>query len=413
MTRTLLTAALAVPLFVAPLVAQAADPTVADLHLGGDSTQATTVALRAHEVYRLEITPARALILVRLRSRFPERPLEARPVTDRTPPAGGAVFAIAPPRTGDYIVELTNTGVGSTHVRIVRELPAGSRLATGDSTRAAPSPLAASDSEATVLDETYPALPSIVLLMGEIAYRVETQPREAAAAVEIRTRAGNVPILALPTGTAGGPGFVVIPTSTDEYRVTVATIEPVRVRIIRDPKATARWVRIAEATRDLPRAGISVRAVAIGAFPRPVTGSDSTASGVGIDMCFGSVARGGWTTGPIAGCVFSLAIYKRNHQADVVAISIVPRLVLTPPRMTTQFSLGVSVGIGTTVQSSQSQSYFMLGLSGVVERPMSRHWVLEAEAGFTAVNASQNAYPSSNPAIAYAPRAALGLQYRP
>ena len=81
--------------------------------------------------------------------------------------------------------------------------------------------------------------------------------------------------------------------------------------------------------------------------------------------------------------------------------------------MATQLSLGASAGIGTTVQSSHTQTYWMLGLSGIVERPMSRHWVIEMEAGLTAVSASKSVYPTTKPAIAYAPRAALGLQYRP
>lgn len=406
-----------------PVLAQAPyDSVIADLHLGGDSVQATVVPLRAHEAYLVEVTPARAQIRLHLRTSASQQLLAPIARADRAPPDGGAVSGLAPRHSGEYIVELTNPGAGATHVRIIWETtvrrPAASFLPAA---AAAP----ADEAPTTVFDETFPGPAASVLLAGDVVYRVEISPATTSARVAIysaRSRSGP-PLMMYPTDEraigAGGATFVIIPTNTDEYRLDVAVSgdEPARVRIIRDPKESARWVRVAEETRDLPRAGLSARAVAIGAFPRPSRAysdtTDLTASGLGMDLCFGTVARGGWTGGPIGGCAFSLAFYRRSRQADVLAVSIAPRLVLSPPHMTTQFSLGLSVGIGTTTRGTLNQSYGMVGLSGIVERAMSRHWVLEAEAGFTAISASKNSFTGSHPALAYTPRVAIGVQYRP
>jgi hypothetical protein len=400
------------------------DSVIADLHLGGDSVQAAVVALRTHEAYLVEVAPARAQIRLHLRASAPQPFLAPIALADRAPPDGGAVFGLAPRRSGEYVVELTNPDIGATHVRVIWETILRELTAPVPPTGVA-SEVVVDERPTTVFDETFPGPPASVLLAGDVVYRVEISPATTSARVAIhsaRSRSGP-PLVMYPTDEraigAAGATFVIIPTNTDEYRLDVAVSgdEPARVRIIRDPKESARWVRVAEETRDLPRAGLSARAVAIGAFPRPSLAysdtTDLTASGLGMDLCFGTVARGGWTGGPIGGCAFSLAFYRRNHQADVVAISIAPRLVLTPPHMTTQFSLGLSVGIGTATRGSLNQSYGMVGLSGIVERAMSRHWVLEAEAGFTAVSTSKNVFTGSHPALAYSPRAAIGVQYRP
>jgi hypothetical protein len=90
--------------------------TVAILHLGGDSAQATRIELRSTTAYRVEVRPARAVVRLTLIARYPERALRAMP----SEPAGDArAFTLVPERAGEYLVELTNPYVGITEIRVL------------------------------------------------------------------------------------------------------------------------------------------------------------------------------------------------------------------------------------------------------------------------------------------------------
>ena len=93
--------------------------------LGGDSSQASGVTLRARATYRVQVQPARADLQIRRRLTGPTPPpfLTQTPVPALDTLTHWRTFDITADSGGQHFVELTNPGVGSTLVRVTMLRP--------------------------------------------------------------------------------------------------------------------------------------------------------------------------------------------------------------------------------------------------------------------------------------------------
>ncbi len=246
-------------------------------------------------------------------------------------------------------------------------------------------------------DETFAPGSAIVpriVLDAHMVYRIVTQPGQAVN-VSYSRRPTLPPLFMVPL--EGGPpeasgeaSFLVVPQSTDEYRIdiTYTTNQPVRLEIWTDPKEMSRMARVRALSAGQPAAGFGLRAVYFGPFVRPgpefnaATAQRGTASAAGIEACLGVIPRGEWISGPVGGCVLAVArLFRPDTAGGMWLLSTEPRWELSPPRAAVEQSVVVTVGIGTTV-SHGSGDYFELGLGyDVATRALGRGLYVEAEAG--------------------------------
>jgi len=285
-----------------------------------------------------------------------------------------------------------------------------------------------------VLDEMFAVGPSAlaprIVLQGGVVYRVEVQPAQGEMSVRSVRHPSLPPLFMVPLeggGPVGGSqiaAFLLVPRSTEEYRIDVVAegTEPIRVRIWTDPKEMSRYARMREATRGIPTAGVSVRAVYMGAFVRPdlkspVPGvSRATASAMGTEVCFGVVPRGAWISGRFGGCVLALGGFTRPDSAGGLwFIGTEPRYELTAPGAAIEQSLVLTVGIATTfgtAGSSRRTDYLALALGyHVATRLLGRRLYGEAEADLARMQDLGGGLEPTGTA-SLVPRLATGLQLR-
>jgi hypothetical protein len=296
------------------------------------------------------------------------------------------------------------------------------------STTPPPSPRHDSLARELILDEVVAvgpsAIPLRVTLTEGTVYRLEAQPGSADIVVRSVRQPSLPPLFLMPLVGGGPPGasqasaFLLVPRSTQEYRidVTVTGTDPVRLRVWTDPREMSRYARMRQATAHLPMAGLSVRAAYYGAFVRPGP-AQATASAFGVETCFGVVPRGAWASGPIGGCVLALGVYSRPDSAGkLLLIATEPRLELGAPGATLEKSLVLTIGLGTafSVPRHTKMDYLALGLgleAATRVVGLGRHWYIEAEAGvarFQQLGAGLE--PTGRASLV--PHLALGLQLR-
>ena len=278
-----------------------------------------------------------------------------------------------------------------------------------------------------VLDEMFAVgqsafAPRVVLTEGTV-YRLEIQPATASIRVHSARRLSLPPLFLVPLE-GGGPvganqtaAFLLVPRSTEEYRfdVVVDGTEPVRVRVWTDPREMSRYARMREATRNLPMAGLGLRAAYLGSFVRAPAGTAAgTASATGIEACLAVVPRGEWISGPVGGCVLILGRYWRpGSTAGMWYIGTEPRYELSRPGTSLETSVTATVGIGTSVSSKKMDVLALgLGLEAATPVPAThrRLW-LEADAGLTRMQQLAGGPETIGPAKVV-PRLGLGLQLR-
>jgi hypothetical protein len=281
-------------------------------------------------------------------------------------------------------------------------------------------------------DETFAPgsnfVPRVTLEAGTV-YRIETEPGQPVS-VSYSRRPAAQPLFLVPLS-GGGPeasgsaAFLVVPQSTDEYRIDIqwTQTEPVRLTIWTDPKEMSRWARMRASTAGLPTAGLSVRAVYLGGFVRPAwrswvsqTTPRGLASAYGLEACVAVLPRGGWFSGPWGGCALALARLTRPDSAGGLwRLSIEPRYELSRPGAVVQQSVALTLGIATTVGlpgSAANTDYVGIGLGyQVATRALGRHLYVEADAGLTRM---QQLGPGIEPLgrASVVPDLAAGLQYR-
>jgi hypothetical protein len=304
--------------------------------------------------------------------------------------------------------------------------PPTTRAALPDT--AAPDTLAARQIFNDVFAPGSAIVPRIVL-DKDVVYRIETEPGQEVS-VSYSRRPGPQPLFLVPL--EGGPpeasqtaSFLVVPRSTEEYRIDIlyTTDQPVRLRVWTDPKEMSRWARMRAATGNQPAAGVGVRAVFLGAFVRPHPQSlvfpeppRGTTSARGVEACLAVVPRGAWISGPVGGCVLAIARFVRPDSAGGLwMLSSEPRLTLSAPEARLEQSVVLTVGIGTTIglaRGQQRTDYLALGLGyQVATRLLGRHLYADAEAGVARMQELGGGLETVGKA-SIVPRLAAGLQLR-
>lgn len=317
------------------------------------------------------------------------------------------------------------------HALISLALAASAQRLAAQNPPPAATPAAARDSMAReqILNEIIPVgatfAPRVTLIEGTV-YRVEIQPASATFSVRSARRPSLPPLFLIPLGGGGPPGvsqtaaFLLVPRSTEEYRFDVAAYgtEPVRLRVETDPREMARYTRMREATKNLSPAGLSLRAVYLGAFIRPqrsdLLDQAGSASATGVEACFALVPRGAWSFGRLGGCALSIARYQRPDPAGGMwFVGTEPAYVLSRPGATIETSIVATLGIGAATPPF-NMDYLDLGLGFQVATGipgLGRHWHAEAEAGFARLQELGNGLEPKGRAN-IVPHLGLGLQFR-
>ena len=280
-----------------------------------------------------------------------------------------------------------------------------------------------------VLNEIIPPgatfAPRVTLIDGTV-YRVEIQPSTATVSVRSARRPSLPPLFLIPLEGGGAPGvsqtaaFLLIPRSTEEYRfdLSVYGTEPVRIRVETDPREAARYTRMRQDTKNLPAAGLSLRAVYLGAFSRPqrsdLLDQAGSASATGVEACFALVPRGAWSFGRLGGCALSIARYQRPDPAGGMwFVGTEPAYVLTRPGATMETSVVATLGIGAATPPFNT-AYLDLGLGFQVATGipgLGRPWRAEAEVGFARLQELGDGLEPKGRANVV-PHLGLGLQFR-
>jgi len=295
-------------------------------------------------------------------------------------------------------------------------------------------PPAARDSmrRVRIYDDVFPPgtsafAPRLTLTEGMV-YRVEIQPATANISIRSARRPSLPPLMMVPLEGGGPPGAtetysaLIVPRSTEEYRLDVTNYgtEPVTVRVETDPKEMSRYARVRAATQGIPMAGLSIRAVYIGAFIRPNAGYSSTptptgnASATGVEACFAMLPHGVTST-PWGGCVIAVGRFERPDGAGRLwYIGTEPELELSDPRATFHHSLTFTLGMasadmGASGQESTDYVLYALGYR-VATQLAGRHVYLDAEADVASMRESDG-FLSGTGKARLVPRLALGVLF--
>lgn len=266
-----------------------------------------------------------------------------------------------------------------------------------------------------------PAPPAFVVLSEDLVYRIEIEPATARVSVRVARHPGMAPLFLVPLGgdpgSSGAAAYLMVPRSSDEYRLDVTTTggEPVRVRIWVDPKENARWARMREQSRNQRPAGISLRVVSFGPFrSMQVSSFDSTrtASADGWEACLALLPRSSWMRGALGGCVVSVTVLERSRtDGSVFFIGTAPRVELWRSPGTTSLALELQVGLGqTTTGTGTAIDYFLVGAGALLSFPLpvaARRLFGEVELGLANIQGSTGPTDAESHTVR---RLAAGLQ---
>jgi len=234
-----------------------------------------------------------------------------------------------------------------------------------------------------VLDEMFPAgnsamAPRAVLTEG-VVYRLEIQPAEALVSVT-SVRHPSLPPLFLVPVEGGGPvgenqtaAFLLVPRSTDEYRLTaqVTGNEPVRLRVWTDPKEMARYTRIRAEGFRLPTLAAAVHVMYLSRFRDAYASPFDTLYGyttepqaaVGLKGCLAVVPNGRLLPDRLGGCALALTFWRRGAGRNFYSIGIEPEVVVIR-RPSSELSLSPQLAFGNTTGGAPRAAYVFIGAGG-------------------------------------------------
>jgi hypothetical protein len=251
-------------------------------------------------------------------------------------------------------------------------------VALASATLAQTDPLPA-DSARQIFNDVFigqPAPPAYVILSEGTVYRLEMEPATAQVAVRVARHPSLPPLFLIPlsdaSGSAGGIAYLLVPRTSGEYRLDVTTAgdEPVRVRIMLDPKENARWARMRDASRGQRPAGLAVQAVVLGPFadyrrnPAGPTAAVRT-PGVGLEVCLAVQPYGTWFRGPVGGCALSLTHVWREGRANALFLGTNPSVQLSAAGAPIEVALGVSAALGASTTGNTAHgtlTFYQVGL---------------------------------------------------
>jgi hypothetical protein len=165
-----------------------------------------------------------------------------------------------------------------------------------------------------------------VILAAGIAYRVEVTPRSATVSIQPFELGRRQPVVTRtledPTTGAGGYVALVVPAESGEYRIDASSDEPVRIRIVRDPREQA--LLEGRATTVWHSLALGAHAVLLpGALP--VSEADTLHDLTGWELCLG-IAEGAIPFARrLSGCAFTYARMESAEGARLDFYGVAPR----------------------------------------------------------------------------------------
>lgn len=260
---------------------------------------------------------------------------------------------------------------------------------------------------------------AVIVLVANTAYRVEVIPSSAALEIRRHLLGGQPPMvlrsLEDAVAATGGRLYILVPRESGEYRVEASSAEPVRVRIMTDPREQA--LLEGRAGSALGVLSVGARAVWLGgplSFP---TGTVDGAAGYGL--CLG-VAPG---TIPFARSLSGCALTYERLDVDggtMTLFGLAPRYTVLE-RGRVALAVATNVGLGGTADVGNLRRITLyaagVGLNLRVLAAL-RHLELELEPGVTVVGRDgYQTFTSSGPATVpggsdIVPRLAAGLHAR-
>jgi hypothetical protein len=216
--------------------------------------------------------------------------------------------------------------------------------------------------------------PRLVLNRG-VVYRIEVEPGTAVLDIRSARRPSLPPLFLVPLSreALGGQSaaYLIVPRSTEEYRIdiTASGDEPVRLRIWRDPRESARLARIHAEGFRLPILAIALRAMVIAPFrdarSSPVNSlySLNTApqGALGMKACLAIVPNGRIVPDRTGGCALTFGLWYRGTGGSFYTLGIEPEFVVSR-RATADLSLTPQLAFGDSHGGGFTSQYVFTGL---------------------------------------------------
>jgi hypothetical protein len=215
-----------------------------------------------------------------------------------------------------------------------------------------------------------------VLLTKHVVYRVEVQPASANLSIRAVRQPSLPPMFLVPLEGGGAPGasqtaaFLVVPPSTQEYRIDVTATggEPVRLRVWRDPKESARFSRIRAEGFRAPILAVSLRAMYLTSFRDAYSSALDTQFGyfttpqsaLGVKGCLAVVPNGRVLPDRLGGCAIAVTFWRRASGRNFFTVGIEPELVVRRGP-TWEVSVSPQLAFGNTTGGAPKTSYVLLG----------------------------------------------------
>jgi hypothetical protein len=235
---------------------------------------------------------------------------------------------------------------------------------------------------------------AFVVLSQGIAYRVEVIPRGATVAIR-SVRPGPPPLtfrpLRDPAQVEEGASYLIVPSISEEYRVVVGGVnEPVRIRIIQDPRETRILAGQGRAPGGVMTLG--ARGVAwFGGFStvRGTAPQDTVEQGTaaGIEGCIG-VSAGHVRELPwLTGCLLTVGVFAHSTGATLLMVGTAPAVVISRPMQRVQVALAPHIAVGrASVPFRRDVVYLSAGGGPSFTVPFGSRLTLEAAAAVAIVH---------------------------
>jgi hypothetical protein len=235
-----------------------------------------------------------------------------------------------------------------------------------------------------------------VVLAGRTAYRVEITPGTASFAIRPLNLGLRQPAVTRPmedaAATGGGATYLVVPAESAEYRLEVAADEPVRVRVIRDPREQALLEHRARSA--LGTMSFGVRAVRLDGTISLANETRDRADGV--EVCLGIATGLVPFSRRLGGCAFMYDRLTLAGGGRLELIGLAPRYALLRRG---PLDLGVvitaSVGKLDLGRFSARNTYHAFGVDLSARVTVLRHLDLELEPGVSRLTREAYDLPTS------------------
>ncbi len=260
---------------------------------------------------------------------------------------------------------------------------------------------------------------SDVVLGAGVVYRLELRPvggdlPTLGVSISPFPPNGLPPLIEYPLSdpniVTNGFAYLLKPKSTGMYRVRVSATDQVDVRIYRDARETERLQRImAGIATPSTLAGLSLRAVWIGGFSKPIVtpfGAQlGKASAVAPELCLGMAPHLPLVGDRLKGCALVAAWYQRSGTAPILSLGVSPHYLLTGEHGWTRTYAALTLAFGGPTGPNTGSNYTMIGPALGMDHQFGARLRAEVEAGIMIMHTISSSRTDAPP------RVAAGLQY--